>query len=104
MVTVSGLTLTGNAAANYTLAQPGLTASITAAPLTVTANDTNRVYGTANPAFTFSYNGFVAGEDVGVVSGAPLLSTTATTNSSSLGRPVPDHNFPGLFECNQLQL
>ena len=88
-VTVSGLTLTGNAAANYTLAQPGLTANITAAPLTVTANDTNRVYGAANPAFTFSYNGFVAGEDGSVVSGAPLLTTTATTNSSVPGGPYP---------------
>jgi hypothetical protein len=88
-VTVSGLTLTGSAATNYTLIQPDLTASITAAPLTVTANDTNRVYGAANPAFTFSYNGFVAGEDAGVVSGAPLLTTTATTNSSVPGGPYP---------------
>jgi hypothetical protein len=53
------------------------------------ANDTNRVYGAANPAFTFSYNGFVAGEDAGVVSGAPLLTTTATTNSSVPGGPYP---------------
>jgi hypothetical protein len=88
-VTVGGLTLTGSAATNYTLNQPVLTASITAAPLTVTANDTNRVYGAANPAFTFSYNGFVAGEDAGVVSGAPLLTTTATTNSSVTGGPYP---------------
>ena len=45
-VTVSGLTLTGSAAANYTLTQPtGLTANITAATVTVsgiTAN--NKVY------------------------------------------------------------
>jgi hypothetical protein len=88
-VTVSGLTLTGSAATNYTLNQPVLTANITAAPLTVTANGTNRVYGAANPAFTFSYNGFVAGEDAGVVSGAPLLTTTATTNSSVPGGPYP---------------
>jgi hypothetical protein len=89
IVTVSGLTLTGSAATNYILNQPVLTANITAAPLTVTADDTNRVYGAANPAFTFSYNGFVAGEDAGVVSGAPLLTTTATTNSSVTGGPYP---------------
>ena len=35
-VTVSGLTLTGSAANNYTLTQPSLTANITAKPLTVT--------------------------------------------------------------------
>jgi len=89
MVTVSGLTLTGSAAANYTLTQPGLTASITAAALTVTANSTNRSYGAANPTFTVSYNGFVAGEDTSVVSGAPLLTTPATTNSPVLGSPYP---------------
>jgi hypothetical protein len=89
IVTVSGLTLTGSAATNYILTQPDLFANITAAPLTVTANDTNRVYGAANPVFTFSYNGFVAGEDAGVVSGVPLLTTTATTNSSVTGGPYP---------------
>ena len=37
-VTVAGLTLTGSAAANYTLTQPaGLTANITAAGVTITS-------------------------------------------------------------------
>ena len=61
-VTVSGLTLTGSAATNYTLTQPSLSANITAAPLTLTANNTNRVYGAANPSFAASYSGFVNGE------------------------------------------
>ena len=81
-VTVTGLTLTGGAATNYTLTQPaGLTAGITAAPLTVTANSTNRVYGAANPVFTAGYSGFVNGETAAVVSGTPGFSTTATSAS-----------------------
>ena len=94
-VTVSGLTLTGNAAANYTLAQPGLTANITAAPLTVTANDTNRVYGAANPAFTFSYNGFVAGEDARRCERRSFADHDRHHQQFGHGRPVPDYHFPG---------
>ena len=51
------------------------------APLTVTANNTNRVYGAANPSFTASYSGFVNGETAGLVQGTPGFSTTATTSS-----------------------
>jgi hypothetical protein len=81
-VTVSGLTLTGSAAGNYTLTQPtGLTANLTAAPLTVTANNTNRLYGVANPAFTANYSGFVNSETASLVQGAPGFSTSATTSS-----------------------
>jgi len=62
-VSVSGLTLGGASAANYTLAQPStLTANITTAPLTVTANNTNRPYGAPNPVFTGSIVG-IANED-----------------------------------------
>ena len=32
------------------------------APLTITANNTNKVYGAAVPAFTASYSGFVNGD------------------------------------------
>jgi len=34
-----------------------------------------------NPPLTFSYNGFVNGEGPGVLTGAPSLSTSATTSS-----------------------
>jgi autotransporter-associated beta strand protein len=86
-VTVSGLTLTGSAAGNYTLTQPTLSANITAATLTVTANNTNRIYGVSNPSFTASYSGFVNGETASVVLGTPGFSTSAT-NSSPVGSYV----------------
>ncbi len=86
-VTVSGLTLAGSAVGNYTLTQPTLAADITAATLTVTANDTNRVYGAANPSFTASYAGFVSGENQSVLSGAPAFSTTANATSTVAGSP-----------------
>jgi sugar lactone lactonase YvrE len=51
------------------------------AVLTVTANNAVMTYGGAMPAFTASYNGFVNGDGQGALSGAPSLTTTATSNS-----------------------
>ncbi len=81
-VTVSGLILAGTAAANYTLTQPSLSANITAAPLTLSANNTNRIYGVANPTFTVTYSGFVNGENAVLVHGAPGFATAAISSSS----------------------
>jgi hypothetical protein len=51
------------------------------AVLTVTANNASKFYNTVNPAFTASYSGFVNGDTLAVLSGAPSLTTTATTSS-----------------------
>jgi hypothetical protein len=81
-VTASGLTLTGSAAGNYTLTQPaGLTANITPATLTVSANNKSRTYGLPNLPLTVSYSGFVNSEGTNVLTGTPSLNTSATTNS-----------------------
>jgi len=54
-VTVSGLTISGTSAANYTLTQPVATASITARSLTVTAKGVSKVYdGTTNATVTLT--------------------------------------------------
>lgn len=84
MVIASGLSLTGTNAGNYVLASAFATntANISAATLTVTANNTNRTYGGANPVFTASYSGFVNGEGTNVLSGGPTMSTAADTNSA----------------------
>ena len=74
-------------AANYNFSFANGTLTVTPAILTVVANDTNRPYGRCNPAFTFSYSGFVNGEDTNVLSGSPSLMTTATTNSPVAGSP-----------------
>ena len=49
--------------------------------LGVSANNTNRAYGATNPVFTVSYSGFVNGDTTNVLSGAPVLTTSAVTNS-----------------------
>jgi len=81
-ITVSGYSLTGADASNYTLVQPtGLKANITPARLTITANDQTKVAGMANPALTVTYNGFVAGESASSLTTAPTVWTAATTSS-----------------------
>jgi hypothetical protein len=81
IVTVSGLTLTGASATNYTFSPPpGITANITPANLTVSAVSKSRTYGLTN-SLTASYNGFVYSEGTNVLIGAPSLSTSAATNS-----------------------
>ncbi len=52
------------------------------APLTVSANNAARPYGQPNPAFSASYNGFLLGDTIAVLSGLPSLTTTATTSST----------------------
>ncbi|HXR03552.1 MAG TPA: MBG domain-containing protein, partial [Verrucomicrobiae bacterium] len=72
---------TGAGLTNYTIQyQPG-TLIVNRAPLAVTADNQTRTYGAANPVLTVSYSGFVNGEGTNVISGAPVLTTSATTNS-----------------------
>src|SRR6516164_5886226 len=80
VVNVSGLSLSGADAGNYTLTQPSTTASITQAGLTVTADNKTRAAGQANPTLTASYAGFAGGETLATsgVTGSPALSTTTT--------------------------
>ena len=77
----AALTLVGADAGNYTVMQPqGLSATIAAAPLTITANNQTKVYdGSAFSGFTASYQGFVNGEDQSVLSGTLTFSGSATT-------------------------
>jgi hypothetical protein len=56
-VTISGLTLAGANAGNYTLTQPAATANITPGSLTITAKGVNKIYdGTTNAAVTLADN------------------------------------------------
>ena len=87
-VTVNGLSLNGASATNYTLTPPaGLTANITPATLTVSAVSKSRTIGLPN-SLTASYSGFVLSEGTNVLTGAPSLSTTATTNSPPATYPI----------------
>ena len=75
--------------ADYTAAQSDpVVFTIAAAPLTVTANDATKVYGSANPAFSVSYAGFVNSEDASVLGGSLTFTTTATAASPAGSYPV----------------
>ena len=66
-----------------------LTQGVNQATLTVAANDASRPYGTPDPAFTSTITGFVNGDThASVVTGAPSLTTTATTVSPVGGYPI----------------
>jgi uncharacterized repeat protein (TIGR03803 family) len=49
--------------------------------LTATANDTNKVYGTVNPAFTYYYSGFIGTDGPGNIDTDPTEGSTAGTFS-----------------------
>src|SRR2546425_1074870 len=68
---------------------PVLSQVVNPAVLTVTANNQTKIYGSANPPLTVSYNGFVNGETLATsgVTGAPSLTTTATPASAAGGCP-----------------
>ncbi len=67
---------------NYTLSFLNGSLTVTQAVLIVTADDQVRGYGATNPPLTFTYAGFVNGQDTNLLSGSPELSTVADTNSA----------------------
>ncbi|HRH21965.1 MAG TPA: MBG domain-containing protein, partial [bacterium] len=63
-VTVTGLSLGGADMANYSINPIVLNSSITAYPVTVTVTPAQtKVYGTADPAFTYGSTGLLAGDN-----------------------------------------
>src|SRR2546427_967223 len=74
-------TCSGAVDSNYTINYATGSVTVTAAVVTVTANNASRAYGAANPTFTASYSGFVNGDTAAVLSGSPSLTTPATASS-----------------------
>jgi pectin methylesterase-like acyl-CoA thioesterase len=103
-MTVSGgvatFTLTGLSAGPHTLSAMYVangsdntstgTGSVTLAKaaLTVMATSTSRAYFAANPTFAYTFSGYKYTDGSSVVSGAPVLSTTATLNSAAGMYPI----------------
>jgi hypothetical protein len=81
------ITLTGGSAANYTLILVNGTLTVTKAPLTITAANQSRTYGTANSAVALSYVGFVNNETAAAIF-SPIASTSATTGSAVGSYPI----------------
>ncbi|UTN03278.1 cadherin-like beta sandwich domain-containing protein [Flavobacterium bizetiae] len=76
------ITISGATSSNYTIGYTaGSTLSITPANLAIKADDKTKIYGDANPAFTFSYLGFVNGDTVNSLTTPPVGYTTADATS-----------------------
>ncbi len=76
--------LSGTAAGNYTLSLEGApvtTASITKKILNVTALDTSRYEGEANPDFKLKFEGFIENEGTEVIDVLPVAESSADENS-----------------------
>jgi hypothetical protein len=83
------VTLDGPAVANYALTVIGNTLKVVPAPLTVTPKTVTLLYGQSPPAtLPYTITGFVNGQTVSLVSGAPILSTTATATSPAGTYPI----------------
>src|SRR6202023_1971763 len=70
------------ASSNYALTYVGANLTVTAAPLTVTADAQSRLYGAANPTLTYASSGLVNGD---ALSGLLATPATATSNVGAYG-------------------
>ncbi|WP_419788738.1 MBG domain-containing protein [Mucilaginibacter sp. X4EP1] len=75
------ITPSGAADNNYAITYANGTLTIGQAVLTVTADNQNTTYGSALPALTVTYSGFVNGDTQASLTTAATASTTATTAS-----------------------
>ncbi len=85
-VTIDGNVLSGTSAGNYTLTQPtGVTANITPATLTVTANNDSKFIGQSDPlGFNgVSYSGFVGTQNSSVLGGALVITRTNSSQNNA---------------------
>ena len=85
------------------------TFEVAKATLVVTAQNTTRIYGAANPSLTFTYDGFVNGETASMIDTAPTASTTATPTSNAGSYPITvsggfDENYTFNYVAGALQI
>ncbi|WP_158798400.1 MBG domain-containing protein [Pedobacter sp. L105] len=83
------ITASGAVNSNYTITYTPGNLSVTAATLTITADNQTKTYGAAVPTLTASYSGFVNGDTQASLTTQPTLTTTATATSSVAGSPYP---------------
>lgn len=87
ITTISGLSST-----NYIFSAINGTLTITKVIINVIADNKSKDYGTNNPSFTYTYTGFLSGDDSSVITGSPFISTSAT-QSSSVNGPNSDKTY-----------
>ncbi|MEO1100186.1 MAG: MBG domain-containing protein, partial [Bacteroidota bacterium] len=81
------ITASGGVDDNYTFNYVDGTLTVTPTPLTATAEDKSKTYGSANPALTIAYSGFLNGDTAADIT-APGISTSATITSGVGAYPV----------------
>jgi ELWxxDGT repeat protein len=82
------ITLSGGADNNYELQHLAGNLSIGKAPLTVKADNKNRIYGVGNPTLTFAVTGFKQNDSVNDLDDLPGVSTNATIDSDAGEYPI----------------
>jgi gliding motility-associated-like protein len=82
------ITASGAVSSNYTFIYNLGTLTVTTAALTITANNATKTYGSANPALSVSYSGFVGTDDASSLTTAPTITTTAVTGSPVNTYPI----------------
>jgi hypothetical protein len=87
------ITPSGLSSDNYSITFVDGTLTITPAPLTVTASDASKVYGSSNPAFSVTYSGFKAGDDQSDLNGSLDITTTADSASPVGTYPITPSGF-----------
>jgi sugar lactone lactonase YvrE len=81
------ITATGGTAANYAITDANGTLTVSPAPLTVTADDENKIYGGTDPTLTYTASGTLCyGDQYSVISGVTLA--TATGSAATAGTHV----------------
>jgi hypothetical protein len=81
------ITCSGQSSTNYAITYAAGQLTVTAAPLSITANNASRQYGQADPTFTATYSGFVNSEDQSVLTGTLACTSPATPSSAVSGSP-----------------
>ncbi|WP_410220952.1 YDG domain-containing protein [Pedobacter sp.] len=85
-VSVSGISISGSDAVNYTFNNTAATtANITPAKLSYVASPVTKVYGDANPLLTGTITGFVTGDTQANATTGTLSFSTAASNASGIG-------------------
>ncbi len=79
--TISSSAASGTGLTNYSITYNTATLTVSKATLTVTANNAAMNYAGAVPGLSPNYSGFQNGETATILSGAPSLTTTATSSS-----------------------
>src|SRR5207237_543283 len=82
------ITASGAGDLNYAISFADGTLTVSKAALSVTADNKTKVYGSANPALTASYSGFVNGDTAASLDAPATLSTAANAASPVGSYPI----------------